>query len=686
MIKDNNFIRKEADNLLTSKLRKLFYQNNTRLKEHSASAGEDNGTDFYFDVTNENEKHIFFFRNQNKGTFEKLNKIKTQKNINYGKISYQISLRNAINYYYELDEAIIFTICDLNTKNIYWYDIQNDLNLSNRIEKQHKKDVSSISIYVPTENILDEDTFELLLQKIELAKQNQIRKKKTLSETFEADYSKIEVDIKDYHIIDQIHYTIKLFEGIQVLPENIISKLPPFKGNNKNETYISGFTLYTDNECFFNFIDTISLSENTKPTIGDTYVENQEEKLKDIVLFLLINHINHIVWRGKESKNKICVHKLFKYNKCDCERCNLERLNFKKTYEILDKNIDDNSLYEGLKRGYTYYLLGDYKTSAEVFYSLYNDTDIIKNPVKYTILTYNLTKLKRLVKSYYYEKDINDISEKLAPINFNIDEPLLNKVAPYFLDIFKNIKEQKFYEEVKDDIEECFLKIQEISFKDKYGTSFSDNKYEQLMSSFLRFTSYLEHNFIIFSQYIEFKDITKKVLECIFGLYAIKSPMTNRYEKFDWSILNMWIFYVDEEHSKYLLNKYNIKKIVIDEVSETLEQLNELITNLIDSNDSLDKIDDWYSPINIKRILNRILQISALLDVEYQKKEQILLNIITLCKILKNKYDIPYEALVGFIEKNEAVINKIHIREILDLFIHDEREIYEFGRSLNIFL
>lgn len=120
---DNDYIRKEADAKLQSKLRNIFLENNMKLKEHSAAAGEDNGTDFYFDVTNEKEQHLFFFRNQNKGTFGKLPIIKRKSDLNFGKISFTISLRNAINYYREFDEAIIFTVCDLKNDIIYWYDI-----------------------------------------------------------------------------------------------------------------------------------------------------------------------------------------------------------------------------------------------------------------------------------------------------------------------------------------------------------------------------------------------------------------------------------------------------------------------------------------------------------------------------------------------------------------------------------
>ena len=299
MKKDNNHIRKEADYLLNGELRKLFFENNMKLKEHPAAAGEDNGTDFYFDVTSENEEHNFFFRNQNKGTYEDLVIIKNNNDENYGKISYQISLRNITNYYSEFDEAIIFTICDLNSNIIYWYDIQNDNSLKERILKQKNDNVKTIQIYIPKENILNENTFKDFINKIHYSKYIQLRKKKYISGNLDADYSKIEEDIKDKHIIDKTHYVIKLFESIVVLPTDIICQLPPFKGK-ENNNFIYKFTLNTDNEEFFDFITSIILeNDELKLKPNEIVVDNLTEKLKAIIDFFKVNLIYHINWRGK---------------------------------------------------------------------------------------------------------------------------------------------------------------------------------------------------------------------------------------------------------------------------------------------------------------------------------------------------------------------------------------------------
>lgn len=685
MKKDNNFIRKEAEDLLKGNLRNLFYQNNMNLKEHSASAGEDNGTDFYFDVTTENEEHNFFFRNQNKGTFDELVIIKNDNDENFGKISHQVSLRNVSNYYYEFDEAIIFTLCDLNSNIIYWYDIQNDNSLKERIVNQKSNDLKTIQIYIPTENVLNENTIKNFIDKIHYSKYIQLRKKKNISGNLEADYSKIEVDIREKHIIDKIHYVIKLFEGIVVLPTDVISQLPPFRGK-ENSTFIDRFTLNTENEEFFDFIESIVLeNDELKLKSNEILVDNQTEKLKDIIDFFKVNLIHHIVWRGKQPKMRICVHNLFQYGKCDCERCSIERLNFKRTDTLLKKDLENNTIYERLRRGYTHYLLGDYKKSVEVFLEIYNDSTKTNNPITYTISTYNLMKLKRLIKTSYYAEDENKILEQLNPIKFDIDEPFVNSVAPYFLDVFRDIKERRFYEAVRDEIESCYDEIQKISFNDKYGTSYSHNKYDDLKYSFLRFTIYLEHNFIIFNHYSEFKVLSKKVLESVFALYTLKNMDTDKYEKFSWSVIEMWIFNVDEDHTKYLLKKYNITKIEIDETLNIIDRINELVENLIQSNEYLDDLSGWNKPLKIDKILNKILLITSLLNVDYLEKDKILSNVIELCKVLKDKNKIPYYQLIKFIENNENEINKERIKQILDLFFYDERQRYSFGRAINIY-
>lgn len=683
---DNEYIRKEADDLLKGKLRNLLKHKGMRLKEHLASAGEDNGTDFYFDVTNESDEHIFFFRNQNKGTTVQPKVIKGKKDINYNKISYQISLRNAINYYNGFDEPIIFTLCDLTTNEIFWYDLQNDASLRERIEKQKKVGVSSIRIYIPVTNVLNENTLIQFLDQIENAKLIQIRKKNILSENIQSDYRQIEDEIRGKHIIDQIDYTLKLFDIIHVLPKNVICNLPPFRGRSEHSTNLNGFTLYTDNEELFDLIDSIVILEDELRLKSDEiFVEDQNQKIKNIITFLSIHYINHIIWRGENPKDRICVHKLFQSAKCDCERCSLERLDIEETRKLLEDKSANDILYVKLRKGYTFYLLGEYKECFEVFYNLYEESDRIDNPIKYTVLTYNLIRIKKLIKWSYTGNDEQEILDKLSKIDFDMDEPWIRKKAPYFLDVFKYLKEEKFFEEARDSLDTCLSEIQKISFSDKYGSFFSSNKYDELKSSFHRLNSFLKFNFIIFKHYSNYEDFTKKVLECIFALYTLKNPMIEKYQKFDWSIIEMWIFDIDEKHSNYLLEKYNLKRIDFYEQSEIADRINSLILNLINSSEKIESISGLYKPIKITRILSNILTIIQLLQVQYEVKAEVFLNILRLTTTIIGKYNIPFDYLVKFVEKNEDNILKIHIKKLIDLLYSQDRN-YSFGRIINIYV
>ncbi|WP_312554626.1 DUF4365 domain-containing protein [Empedobacter brevis] len=136
---NNTYIQSEADELLRKTLRNLFISKNYQLAEFETNQKYEKGIDYFFEVFNDKNEHILLFLNQNKGTIDNLKFISKIDDINFGKISFQISIRHAEYFYYELNEPLIFTICDLNTKTVYWYDIQNDFNLKERISIQKTK-------------------------------------------------------------------------------------------------------------------------------------------------------------------------------------------------------------------------------------------------------------------------------------------------------------------------------------------------------------------------------------------------------------------------------------------------------------------------------------------------------------------------------------------------------------------
>ncbi|WP_294236832.1 DUF4365 domain-containing protein [uncultured Chryseobacterium sp.] len=660
--KDNGFIRKEANNLLTTQLRRLFHNDNKNLKENPSTADEDMGIDYYFEVFDDSipkePKYLYHIYNQNKGT-QSLKIINTPADENFRKIPFSLSIRHAEYFFYELDEALLFTICDINSEKIYWYDIQNDLSLPDRIIEQKSKLINSITIYIPVENILNQETFNNLLKKLDYAKYSQIRKK---GKNLNADYSLTEIGNVQKRMIDKIIYTINLFEGIKVLPEKVICKLSPFKGN-AARTNISDLALETDNDEFFTFMNSIKIEGEKLVFLNNNVDEN--DKLREIIDFFQVNNIYHIRWSGNTLKKQICLHNLFHYDECDCERCNLQRLNLLRTYELLNTEVTNTS-YELLRRGYTYYLLGDYVKSYEIFYKIYREANKDQNPINYTISKYNLIKLKGFIKSFYFEEDKNEIIKRLDDVKFDNDERFITEYAPYFLDMFKNIKEQKFYDDVFNEIDKNFLKIQRLYYYDKFGETESSKVFRSLQSAFLRFNSYLNHNFIIFNYYQEYTDLSEKILESLFILHSLKNPETEIYE-LEWYAFELWIFNISEEFLSYLLQKYDILSISADE--NIFERIDSITENLLNSYNVFDQHSKIFSPLRIGRILNNIVAIITLLEIEYHKKELIILKVLNDFEKLSKHNLIPYSAIYLFATREKLHIRKNVLKKIVDIFI-----------------
>ena len=683
---DNRYIQKEADDLLKSTLRNLFQNHNMSLGEHQSKEGEEKGIDYFFEVFREKGEHVLLVLNQNKGTFDGLKIIKKKGNENFGKISYKLEdLRHADYFYYQLDDPLIFTVCDLENKKVYWYDIQNDNTLPERIAKQKEQGKNSIQLYISTCNILNEGTFDRLLKQIDYSMYNQRRKKEALNKDIEADYMRTQDKTENKNIIDKIIYALKLFEGISVLPTIVITQLYPFKGTERR-TYISGYNFYTDNEEFFDFMNTISLcNDELQLNNNIIYVENQKEKLLQIVKFFQVNHISHLRWGGSNPKGQICLHNLFQYKKCDCERCNFDRLNYKRTKELLQNNVS-NTYYEVLRKGYTYYLMGDYVNSACEFLKVYKTANKTANPISYTISTYNLIKLRGLIEFSFYGSNKYDILKQLELIRFVNDEQFVMEHAPYFLDVYRDIKEKKFYNNVRNTVDNLYWEIQKKAFEDKTGTWHSQNDYSELESSFHRFNSYLEHNFIIFNYYREYGDLSKKVLECFIALYSLKNPVAQRLKKFDWYMLELWIFNIDEVCTRYLIHKYDIKKIKIYKQPVVVEKLNELIDNLILSKDCVKELTGMFKPIKPQNILNSIVIVSQLIDIPFEDKKQILFKVLDFCESNDNIYHLPDNGLINFVWDKEDLLSKDELKRILDILFLDNSWKFGLGRIINMYV
>ncbi len=692
--KDNDHIEEVANNLLNNKLFDLFNDNQLKLVK-SESGRREIGIDFYYQVFDiNNDKQVLFFDLQNKGTDKPLKIIKQKNHPEKGKISFSLELRHIRQYYYEITEPVLFVLCDINNDNAYWYSIQLDNTIPERLKtkeeelKSKKKNIKKpkLQIYIPTENEIKVDNFKRLLNDINWSKEHQIRKHK-FNLSSNGDYSLIEENIKDKHIIDKAYLTLQYFEGINMLPSSVITKLPFIKGT-RYSTNIYDFNLKSDNEDLYNLLSKISLKK--KKLIyadGKNCVENQDEKLETVVNFFKNNYINHLSWNGKEFKDRICIHDLYTYKGCDCARCNFERLDLKKAETIIENQNDKTSLFEQLRNGYASYLLGNFGTSVKIYQNILNTSNRQNNPILYTISKYNLLQLKKVIKSSYFDDDRNSLLESIEVESLNDDEIYIKSTAPYFVDIFNWLKDDKFYSNATHHIDEILDEARKMYFYDKHGTRYHNKRSNALIASFLRFYSFLEYNYIIFDYFYEYESIATKVLESIFALHNIVNPNSSKYEAIGNMFIKMWAFHVRYDKARALLNRYEINTITTTGETNIVVELNTLLDNLARSNNKLKKkAKSYYFEKKIERFISNTVLICSRIDADEKEINLIISKVLMLVSNIEKRNLVPFGALNQLLSYRKD-ISKENITKIIDLLIkYDNHSSSVFSKAVKNFV
>ncbi|MFV8324680.1 DUF4365 domain-containing protein [Flavobacterium sp. ZS1P14] len=653
-MKRNDEIQIEADAKLELKLMSLFKDNNLEYKQHESNQKKEKGIDFYCHVYNrDNQSQILFFETQNKGTNTPTKVISSTKHPEQGKISFQLELRHVKQYYNELTEALIFIYTDITTDNSYWYSIQIDASIPEKIINKEKelseggagKNKPTIQIYIPSENLLNQENFEKFIKEIQLSRQLQHHKHNSIFE-LKADYSFIKNEVRDKEILDKAIYTIDLFEGINVIPTNILSKLYPFSGTQQN-SYIWDSNLNTDNEEFYDFMNSIQLINGNLEIKGNKYDEGISEKLDKIIKFFSVNCIEHINWAGKVKKSnfKICVHNLLIAKTCNCERCNYDKLNFIEAKKILEENSGKYSLHEKLRRGYTAYSMGNFTVAVEILQEAYKDAEANKKLIFSTIIKYNLVQLRKIISNSYFVENREQLLESLKNANLEINEAEIKINAPHFFDLYKWIKDANFFENAVWSIDNKLEEIKKMSFNDKYGGFHSNEHHQNLLFSFLRLYYFLEFNLIIYNSFNEYKQLTTKVLEGILALYTIKNPNASRYKKFTLTILKMWMFNVKFEDANHLLKKYNINKIKVSDKNATYLELFSYLENLTNSLDIINEEQNEILLDKTELLINNLTLIISRIKFSENHLNNLICKLFLIIEKLDKRNVIPTSAL-----------------------------------------
>lgn len=677
-------IEKEANGKIRSKLRNLFLLKDLELLENETNASQDWGTDIYVEVLNKaNNRREMLFLIQCKGVNKKPRILKSEDFF-----SFQMSLRHANYFYHELSEPLIFMVCDISAEIIYWYAVQLDSQLKGKISEQAKNGIKSLQVKIPLSNVLNEENFGRFFSDLEESQKYQLHKRKAQI-ILKANYYQINENTKQLDIIEGLCKVIDSFEGIDVLPISIINELDIFKGSKGS---LFGETLSTDNEAFFDLLSNLEVKHGIyhlkNKDVDYVNAIDLQKKLKKILSFFSVNWITHLTWRGKSKKaeDRICIHNLFVSNECNCERCSYSKLNFKKTKELLEVEIDSVNIEFRLRKAYTYYLIADLEKSYKEYKSIITDISISRFPGFFIITKFNLLQLKKMISWDYFGANRNEILKDLDDLTFDLDEIL---IPEHFIDIFKLIKDKRFIDGAMWDIDIKLSEIQKFWYSDQFGGS-SRNSYSRiLIVDFLRAYNFIEYNLLIYNEYRDFEVLVNKTLEGILALYSINNPASDKYDHFGYTIIDMWLFHAEPNHIKHLLVKYKLKSLEIQYSDITYDRLNNYIDNLISSGQIIRdnfKNENYKHNRKILQIIKNYLVIIGIINISNYQKNLLFEKYLSLLEILEETYFRAYDFLYEFLNSSNE-ITKSNLEKIISLLTSDNlRHSNVFSTAIELYL
>lgn len=682
----NSHIEKTANGIITEKLRNLFLTKNLELGENKTDTSQERGTDFYIEVFDKNNGYSreMLFLLQCKGT-DIESKILKKTNL----ISFNMSLRHANYFYYQLSEPLIFFICDIQSRNVYWYAVQLDQQLETKIFEQAKQGKESLQVKIPLENELNKENFDRFLTDLEESRKAQLHKKK---EQFyrKANYVLVNKSIGEINIVEDLYNLLQMFEGINVFPKAVINNLKIFTGS---EGSLYGETLTTDNEFLFDLLDNLVIKDDKiilkNNDVNYAVTSDLQDKLRRILNFFRVNWITHISWRGrgiKKNNNRICVHNLFISKECNCERCSYSKLNFPRTLDLLNSDIPLVENEFQLRKAYTYYLISDLEKSYNEHKKIITTVDIKKTPGLYIIGKYNLLQLKRMIDWGYFGDARQEILMELENETFAMDEILLPE---YFLDIFKRIGENRFVNEAVWEIDNKLNEIQKSWYSDQFGGSSTNSHARNLIVEFLRTYNFIEYNHLIYNHYSDFETLVNKTLEGIFALYSINNPTSSKYEHFGYTIIDMWLFHADPKHIKHLLSKYRLKSLDMEfsdiEYTRLLEYMNNLISSasiIIENfkNKNYDHSD------KIRKIIQNYLVIISIANLSDDERNTLLNRYLLLIETISEWYFTAFDYLIAFFH-NDIKIDKENFKKLINIqLVFDNTKSDVFSEAINGYL
>ncbi|HEX5154775.1 MAG TPA: PIN domain-containing protein [Parafilimonas sp.] len=484
-------------------------------------------------------------------------------------------------------------------------------------------------------------------------------------------------------LIEYLHRLFeKIYDELNFIPINIITKIPPFKTNQSGYAHYNIFTLSTNNKTFLDFFDALMNNEKAAPDYSKTElfhgVKNYVQKTEMVIRVLNRNLIFNL--RDEKSRRQLNIH-LQKNVSCDCVKCSFYKFNFHKTFTHLNDAPDDFN--EKLKLAYINYQAGNYLMAKNIYLEVSRDAKQQKKDIIHFICQFNLSKLAVFIRNHYWgENNQKELVEELAKIDIQMLSQTLNLKSSNTL--YQWIESREFFTNISDNINELVSKILDHYYSQLNGGWQSNEYIKELINEFAELDSFLNLNFIIYDRFVEFDRFFARVLEGLLASHSITNKQGSRFSFFDDYWIKKIICYAKKDDILKYVKRYGLKELIYSESTDDVSFL-ELSRNLMsnaeetkiafetycekNNNSFIDKYNQYFENIftmaSLLMLSEKIVNELTILLIHFSMSEEM---------IFWNKYD----AVKLFIKEKGSLIKNDLLKEFL-LSIYRKTKLHEHG-------
>lgn len=508
--------------------------------------------------------------------------------------------------------------------------------------------------------------------------------------TSAADYTEIFYffeNEKEDKVIDQVSKALDIYhDQLAYIPTNLLARIFPFKTTNFRhpEAYHSSFQLNSNNDKLMNFFHSFRIGKmNSIHFETDEYKGNEKkgkEKIQEIVKKLNYNLIYDINGIGNNLQSDI---RLSHNKECDCVRCTYNRFDIYEAFKLLDSTPQEKD-YDTLKQAYMYYQFQQYGISLKLFFAVYeNSINNGKHILMFICLT-NLKRLSRLISNYGNSADpkameiigfVNKISLRKTRVSIPLSNPFINEVIDWIAD-------DNFHGQALENISNTVEKIRDHYNTQLKGGSSSNSNFDILISQFAELDVFLESNFLVYNNYLEFEKVIDKLLEGLLMTYAFNPHQSTRIVFINDYLLSRIIMFAKTENIIKYYNRFNLTSLKYKKDTTTKSEIPEHAKTFFLGMDKLYRSDDYKSSTQLlffdknRRVFNNFLVVLTLAKDIYDY-DQIIESLFPILELKELIMRDEINSLADFISRKGKYISDRLLSKLIK-FAVENKQLHEY--------